>query len=282
MENLLSVANEVVHVMKNIYGLDVSVFDESFMQKTISSRCAVQNIPVFPDYSVYLSNNSAEASNLLNTLNNNYSEFFRNSLTFANLEQWILPKLIQQKADSNELRIWSAGCAAGQEPYSIAMLLEAFSATRSTSVRYRIIATDISNSALETAKNGEYNEDALQNMKMKFVKAFFEKTGEKYKVISSLKENIEFSVYDLLDKNSFYPHESIFGDFDIVFCSNLLFYYKPGQQQFILNKMIRAMAKDGYLITGEAEKNLLANRTDLHMAAPPAAIFQFNGLGGTK
>ena len=274
--------NDVVLIMDTVHGFDLSIFDESFLQKTIDGRCAANNMPALPDYADFLSNSFMEAETLQNSLNISYSEFFRNTLIFANLEQWILPKMIEQKSNSSELRIWSAGCSSGQEPYSVAMLLDKYCKTSEKALRYRIIATDISQTSLDTAKKGEYNEDAVQNVKVKQMKEYFTKIGDKYIISSALKEHVDFSNYDLLDKSSFYPQESIFGNFDIVFCSNLLFYYNPGQQQFILRKLTRSMAKDGYLITGEAEKYLAANKIGLRMAAPPAAIFQMKVSGGAR
>ena len=89
---------------------------------------------------------------------------------------------------------------------------------------------------------------------MKRAKQWFRKHYETYSVVKKLKKNIDFSVFDLFDDHLSCPPESIFGDFDIVFCANLLFYYKPEFRKIILEKTCNSLAKGGYLITGESER----------------------------
>lgn len=271
MKNVL---DEITQAMANGYGMDVSMYDESFMQKTVRHRCLLAGIESWSDYVRYLSNSPAEALEFSRSLNITYTEFFRNTLAFANLDRWILPKLIEGKADGSELRIWSAGCASGQEPYSIAMQLAKFQSLRKQTLRYRIIATDISESELAVARKGEYNEDAIQNVKVKHLKEFFTKAGETYTICPTIRERVSFSTYDLLDSHSDYPQECIFGEFDLVFCSNLLFYYQLEPQLHILRKVIHSLSDGGYLVTGEAERHSVERVGGLRLVAPPAAIFQ--------
>lgn len=271
----------IIHTMNSVHGFDVSQYDYAFLKQTIEKRCAAIETKKYFDYDIYLSNNLEEAQNLFHALNINYTEFFRNTLTYAHLEHWILPRLIEKKSPDSELRIWSAGCSSGQEAYSIAMLVEKISAKRQQAIRYRIIATDISKSALALAENGDYTEEAIQNVRMKDVKEFFVKSKDKYTVIDRLKKQISYSTYDLLESRSAYPHESIFGNFDLVFCCNVLFYYKTDSQLYILNKLINSMAEQGYLITGEAERQTVVKHSPLLAVASPSPIFQ-KKHGGVK
>jgi chemotaxis protein methyltransferase CheR len=244
--NNLQIVNEMICLMQDAYGIDVGMYDGTFLEKSIGSRCAIKGINKPADYLQYLSTNTIEADHFLATLNITYSEFFRNALAFAHLEQWILPKLIEEKANGGELRIWSAGCSTGQEPYSIAMVLEEFQKVRSKEVRYRIFATDIAESELAIARKGEYSERAIQNIKIKHFKDFFDQKGENYLISSRVKKHVNFSVYNLLDPLSSCPEESIFGNFDLVFCCNLLFYYQPEFQQRIFDKLL---GRDGTLLS---------------------------------
>ncbi len=275
---MTKIVGQVSQVMKDVYAMDISVYDESFLLKLIDYRLAAIGIKNPSDYSLYLSNNAAEAKNLLRSLNINYSEFFRNPLAFALLGQWILPKLIMEKPVDSELRIWSAGCAYGQEAYSVAMLLDMAKNYQGHKVPYRIIATDISHSSLNLAAKGKYQEELMQNLRIKDVKEFFVEENKTYKIAPRLKQHITFSYYDLLDKYTCNPQESIFGDFDLIFCSNLLYYYQPEHQQFILQKIIRALSANGYFITGETEKHTIASIRELHMVAPPASVYQKIGV----
>ncbi len=265
--------NDIIRTMSQIHGREISMYDPSFLEKALEKRCHDTGIPTAEAYHRYLEASAAEAELYCGSLNITYSDFFRNPLTFALLEQWVLPGLISQNTGA-EIRVWSAGCSCGQEAYSIAMLLSNLGPVEGQPVRFRIFATDISESALDFARRGVYAEDAVQNLRMKEINSYFLKMGESYTIIPPLKNSVSFSTYDLLDQNSAYPPESIYGDFDIVFCSNLLFYYKPEVQQFILQKVQQATAHGGYLITGEAERAFVLQNCRLKMIAPPAAVFQ--------
>jgi len=270
-----------IQVMRCIHGADISMYDVGFLQQVLDKRRAATKNACLPDYVSYLTLNPAESQCLSSSLNITLTEFFRNTLTFANLENWLLPNLINQKTDNNELRIWSAGCSTGQEAYSIGMLVENILAKKTKTIRYRIIATDISEFALTTAQKGEYSQDAIQNIRVKDINNYFDQFGTMYQVKDSLRKQVSFSSYDLLDLYTSSPQESIFGNFDIVFCCNLLFYYQPEIQKRILKKLINTMAEDGYLITGEAEKHVVTSLGGLRMVAPPSAIFQ-KSLRGLK
>lgn len=265
--------SRIIQIYKNIYKLDISMFDEKFLQQVIDNRQAVHEIKESAEYVEALTNKPEEAETLYKLLNNNYTEFFRNTLTFAHLEQWILPNLMERK-QGNELRIWSAGCSTGQEAYSLAILLDNINFKKKDKTRYRIIATDIKESALKEANIGVYNESDILKVRVKDLRDHFFKTGEKYRINEDLKKNIIFTGYDLLDNKTSYPQESIFGSFDLVMCCNLLFYYNKNHQEQILEKLVNAMDEDGYLITGETEKQVVSKINNLYLAAPPSPIFK--------
>lgn len=260
--------------MSDIYGLDISKHDNTFLLKSVEKRVYATEMKTASDYVVFLSKNEKEARDFYDLLYNTYTEFFRDSLTFAQLEQWILPRLVENKSIQGELRIWSAGCSSGQEAYSLAILLERFQKTHRKQFRYRIIATDISEPELDAARNGIYSRDAVSNIRTNELKECFMQSGDLYTVCPRLKTHVHFSHYDLLDSLSACPKESIYGDFDLIFCSNVLFYYKPEAQSLIINKLVGAMASSGYLVTGEAESHFVEKHNELHPVAPHSSIFQ--------
>ncbi len=264
----------IVKTAKNPYGIELSQYDDAFLRQTIERRFEVIGVKDLQGYIAYLSNSETEARTLARSLNITYTEFFRNALTFAHLEQWLLPNLINKKPPGSELRVWSAGCSTGQEAYSIAMMLENELEKGRKAFRYRIIATEISESALELANKGEFRAEDVQNIRVRDLNLFFERTGETYRVCERLKEHVSFSRYDLLDSQSAHPQESIFGNFDLVICSNVLFYYKPKCQSFILKKLVNSLVGNGYLITGEVERQNLLKNSILRAIVPPSPIFQ--------
>ncbi len=272
--------NDIVREMYQVHGREITVYDEHFLAKMLEKRLIATGFKTATAYLGYLSANSEEAEAFSGLLNINYSEFFRNPLAFALLEQWILPQLIEEKSGGEEIRVWSAGCAAGQEAYSIAMLLDMLDASRTNKIRFRIFATDRSAPVLDLAREGMYDADAVQNVRLKHLGKYFTKQGENYTITPQLRDRVSFSAYDLLEKLSANPPESIYGDFDIVFCSNLLFYYRPDIRQFILDKMQGSLSAKGYLVTGEAERAFVAKTEGLRVVAPPATVYQKKSQGG--
>jgi chemotaxis protein methyltransferase CheR len=197
--------------LKEICNIDVSIYDSVFFDKTLQARVVANSIISEKNYFDYLSENNDEVEILKKALNNNFSEFFRNRLTFAYLEYIILPELIQKKAKlkKKEIRIWTAACASGQEAYSLAILCNELLKSQHTNMRFRIFATDISDNEIQKAKKGIYPETALNNVTMKRVKENFEVKNDAFVIIKELKKLIDFSTFDLLDINTTSPQASI-------------------------------------------------------------------------
>ena len=244
------------------YHRNISVYSDSFLQNSINYRKRSLEIENEEEYFNYLMVNEAEADLLIDKLTNSYSEFFRNPLTFAYLEKIILPQLIERKKARNEkeIRIWSCACASGQEVYSLAILADELMKSYCADITFRIFATDISAKELLNAKNGVYNQVTLENVTLKRIQTYFTKEGEAYIVDARLKEYIDFSEFDLLSNQECCPPASVYGNFDLVFCSNLLFYYKSEYQEFILNKAGNCLAQGGYLVTSETERDIVKEK----------------------
>jgi len=265
----------ICELLLRLHGIDVSKFDVLFLNKSFQKRITETHCESTEEYYNLLENNPKEGKTFIETLHISYSEFFRNPLTFSVLERIILPSLVLKKKNTKlkELRIWSAACAGGQEAYSLAILMEELKNGNNEKIKYRIFATDQSESQLTEARNGQYNPSALDNVNMKRTRQWFNKQGEIYSVKPELKENIDFSVFDLFSKQFSSPPVSIFGDFDLIVCANLLFYYKPEFREVILEKTGKCIAKGGYLITGETEREIFMNY-NYHEVYPHSAIFK--------
>jgi len=199
--------------------------------------------------------------------------FFRNRLTFETLRQLVLPRLVAQKADGKEVRIWSAGCAGGQEPYSLAILFESFRKMSSTKLNYRIFATDRDYSEIECAVVGEYTRKEIENLTIAEKDNWFTGDKKKFKIDARLKKHIEFELFDLLDKECICPRTSIFGGFDIIMCANVLIYYNEFIQQFIISNLQKCSSENGIIITGEAERELFI-RSGFAEIYPHSCIFK--------
>ena len=272
--------DEIIRMMGRTHGSDISHYDKLFLMKSLKNRLTAIGIKSAQAYISCLEQNSAEAQTFFRSLQIPYSEFFRNQLTFALLEQLILPSLIaeKEKADRAEIRVWSAGCATGQEPYSIAILLDDLIAAGGNPVGFRIFATDISEAELAAARKGVFDLGTVQNVRMKHFHKYFNVMGDSCTINPALKERIDFSIFDLLDDCLVCPPASIYGEFDLVICCNLLFYYRPDIRQLILNKVYRALSPGGYFATGEAERAIVAKTGGLRAVFPPAPVFQSTNI----
>ncbi len=254
---------------------DLSVFDEEFLLRCIATRTTALGLPSTEDYLSRLADWPTELAALVDALHVGYSEFFRNPIGFALLEQRVLPALLDNSRGLTqaELRLWSAGCATGEEPYSLAILLNDLSGTRQHPNPWRLFATDRSDANLAHASAGQYHVAALQNVRLKHLARYFSQVGEFYTVRPNIRSSVSFSNYDLLDPLTTCPPASIFGDFDLVLCCNLLLYYRPIRQR-LLEKLTRSLAPGGYLITGESERALMPKDGELQAVTAATAVFQ--------
>jgi len=268
-------SNAIAELLLKSQGFDISKYDEIFMEKLLRKRIAETCCGTEDDYYSLLQQNEDEGARFLDSLLISYSEFFRNPLTFAVLERVILPAIMLKKANTKrkEIRIWSSACAAGQETYSLAMLLKEFRNGEGAGINFRIFATDYCEAELDLARKGQYSAKALNNVNLRRVNQWFTKQGNTYTVKHEMKENIDYSVFDLLSEEFSAPPSSIFGDFDLVVCANMLFYYKPEYRKKILEKLTHALAGGGFLITGETEREILLHN-NFEEVYPQSAIFR--------
>lgn len=238
---------------------DLNRYDKQFIEKIFSQRMAELGIISIDTYCKLFMKNPKEKENFYKALNNNYSSFFRNRFTYSFLESIITTNIINKKVKSpnKELRIWSMASALGQEPYTIALILEEIKSSFQLNFDYRIFATDISESNIEKAKNGIYYDNDISNMTYERLKKYFIHKENLYEISNDLKKNIEFSVFDLFNENFYCPPSSIFGDFDIIICSNILFYYQDQYKNIIIKKIEKSLNNSGYIITDTAERDVL-------------------------
>jgi len=265
----------IIRLLKLQHGHDVSSFDSSFLARSVDKRRADGPARTMPDYLKRLEHDPEEAAALCASLHITYSEFFRSPLSFALLEQLILPDLMQQAEDDQRrgLRIWCAACAAGQEAWSVAILCDELAAARSHSVPCRIFATDVCEANLAAARRGVYDATAVQNVRLKHLHSCFTHTDDTYTVAARLGERIDFSVYDLLSAGTTCPEASIYGGFDLVLCCNVLFYYGREARQSILAKIRHCLNPKGYLVTGETERTIVDKAGGFRAVAAPATVF---------
>lgn len=255
-------------------GFDASIFEPGFFANAVARRARARDLARPEDYEELLARDPGEPEELRASLYVSYSEFFRDPLAFACLERLVLPELLgrERRDGSRELRIWSAACAGGQEAYSLAMLCE--EASRGYPPRpYRIFATDISEEALERARLGLFGPGELGRISLGRLHGHFSPRGEEYELSSAIRRRVEFSRFDLLDAERHCPPSSVYGAFDLVVCCNLLIYYNEAERALILERLGSCLAEGGYLVTGEAEREIAASG-GFREAFPASGVFR--------
>ena len=201
-----------------------------------------------------------EQEQLLVALSIHVSQFFRNQSVFQMLEKRILPELLEaSRNNSSKLRLWSIGCANGEEPYSLALLCQKL---RRKEDLLSIIGTDLSPEALKRAKQGLFPAERVRGVPGEMLADFFSQNGQQYQLHKQIREQVQFFRHDILADQPFYRA-------DLVLCRNLLIYFSREQQCQVLEILAAALLPGGYLVLGRAE-TLAPTCRELFVCIDPA------------
>jgi chemotaxis protein methyltransferase CheR len=235
--------NRLKKVLHEGTNINFECYRESYLKRRLNVRLAATKTKTYADYMRYLKDNSNEYDLLVNDLTINYTKFFRDPDVFSFLETMILPELCSSK---RWVRIWSAGCATGEEPYSIAMLVHEVLKQRVKNQQINIYASDLDKTALAKAKNGEYTCRMIQGINEKLLSKYFELEDDTYKVKPFVKQLIQFEEQDLMKP----PRRQ---NLDLILCRNVMIYFSKEIQQKIYMHFWNSLRSGGYLITGKTE-----------------------------
>lgn len=222
-----------------------SHYNDSYLDRRVSSRMRRTKNDTYADYLELLRNDPDERKALLEAMSINVTGFFRNPDVWSGIRT-VLRALA---AENGEVRIWSAACADGREPYSLSMLAHDDDRIDESSVR--ILGTDISEPALETARRGVYEESRTVDMadQLSFLDDYTEyvdRDGRTYRMTDSIRRLVEFERHDLINDD---PKSG----FDLVVCRNLFIYIDNEYKQSMLKTIAQSLRPDGYLVIGKAE-----------------------------
>jgi len=184
---------------------------------------------------------------IIEAMTTNESSFFRDIKPFDQFAEYVLPALMQARAQRKQIRIWSAACSSGQEPYTLAMML-AEQETALADWQVEILATDLSTEILDKAETGLYSQFEVQRgLPIQLLLKYFKQQGERWQIDAGLRARVRFEQFNLLDD------PSRLGAFDVIFCRNVLIYFDQATKRQILDRLLRVLAADGYLYLGGAE-----------------------------
>jgi chemotaxis protein methyltransferase CheR len=184
---------------------------------------------------------------VVEALLNNETYFFRDRAPFDLLQRYALPELATRRAKSKRLRIWSAGCSTGQEVYSLAMLF-AEDPEQWRGWTIDVLGTDVSTGCIDRARAGTYSQFEVQRgLGINQMIKWFEEAGDGWRAVEALRKPVRFQVHNILEPA---PHP---GGFDIVLCRNVLLYLNPEKKTLAFERLMSAMAEDGWLMLGAGE-----------------------------
>lgn len=247
--------DRVIQEIKRLKNIDFSGYCRAMLTRRIEARMVKVGASGYKEYLNRLRSDGAESGQLIDEIGINVSSFFRNPAVFEMISHNLLPDIIERKGrgKSKELRVWSAGCAAGEEAFSLAILIHQTLKNNSLEVYPLLFATDIDSAALDRAVKGVFPRESLENTRLGLLSSYFKRQNNLYAVRPIIKEMVCFSYDDLTSPRTSAPPESIYGDFDLVLCRNVLIYLVGEQQDLVFSKLYRSLAAGGYLVLGESE-----------------------------
>ena len=247
---------KIVELVMNTAGIVLSEKKRPFIQGRLGRRLRALGMQDFRQYCNLLETPAGdeERSNLINAITTNHTSFFREQHHFAYLTRTILPKIMQDAGDQRRLRIWSAGCSTGEEPYTIAMTLRDVP-TLQNGWDVKILATDLDTNVVAHAAAGVYDAERLEGVPSSQRKRFVtELSNEKGQMNDELCSLITFAPLNLLQK---WPMK---GPFDIIFCRNVVIYFDKPTQRKLFDRYAEILKPNGWLFIGHSES--LLNVTD--------------------
>lgn len=187
------------------------------------------------------------AHEVVDAMMTNETFFFRDRVPFENFRRFILPRLLEARGNVRRIRIWCCACSSGQEPYSLAMILDE-EAQRLAGWHVEILATDLSRSVLASAKDGLYTQFEVQRgLPIAQLLRYFRQEGDRWRISEHLRSRIRFEELNLL--SDFRD----LGPFDVIFCRNVLIYFDLATKKGVLERLSGSLAPDGYFLMGAAE-----------------------------
>jgi chemotaxis protein methyltransferase CheR len=252
---MILIVEDIAKELKQHHAVDLGSYNNSFLLKKIKSRMAGLGMTVPGEYLAHFRKDPGEALLIMQEIGINVSLFFRNPLIYAIIEQQILPSIIEAKQHSGrqEIRVWSAGCATGEEPYSIAILLRRLLTEEIKNWKLYVFATDIDQKRLTSAAAGVYPRAKLADTRLEIVDEYFIQSQGDYRLNPEIRKMVNFTLDDLASTDKIAPAASIFGSFDLVLCRNVMIYFNDSAKTRAVQKFTKTLNSSGYLILGESE-----------------------------
>jgi two-component system CheB/CheR fusion protein len=237
--------DDVYRMLETEFGLDFTHYKPSTVTRRIERRLALARVDDVQQYVARLRSERAELDVLYRDLLIGVTRFFRNEQAFELLQQRVLPELLSRCPPGRTLRAWVAGCATGEEAYSLAILLHELTAQH-PGRSFQIFATDVHRGSIELASRAFYSESSLVNVSPERRDRYFIRSGGSYQLVPELRQAIVFAPHNVIK-------DAPFTRVDLVSCRNMLIYFQPPVQQKVLNQFHFALNRGGIMFLGPSE-----------------------------
>lgn len=239
----------LLHYIQESRGLDFRGYKRTSLQRRITLRMEAVGVENFGAYQSHLEADPGEFESLLNTVLINVTSFFRDTEAWEVLKTEVVPRLVAQSEPDKPIRIWSVGCASGEEPYSIAMLLAEALGMAEFCNRVKIYATDLDEEALKIARLATYSPRDVESVPPELLEKYFERTNNHYVFEREIRKCVIFGRHNVV-------HDAPISRIDLLICRNLLIYLEAETQGGVLPRLHYALNPEGYLFLGKAETQL--------------------------
>lgn len=269
---------QIGRTLQSMRGFTLDAYKDKCVRRRIAIRIRANHCESVREYCEILSTDAREADLLLKVLTIHVSQFFRNLSTYEKLRQEVIPFLFSMARQEGlkSLRLWSVGCASGEEPYTLALMLAEHFADETSRIPVTIEATDVDASILETARLGAYTHERLLELPHYYLQRYFNREGAQFVLSPAIREMVTFRQGDIL-------HDSIYQRCDLLLCRNVLIYFAREQQEKIIYNIARVLNPWGFLVLGKSETMLGESRSYFRTVCPVERIYRLseNGISRT-
>jgi chemotaxis protein methyltransferase CheR len=249
-------------------GITFSSTNRTILDSRIKELLRRKNIATPAEYYSLILKDKEEMKQMLDSVTTNLTRFFRNQPHFDAFVNYVIPKIVEEKRAKGErnIKIWSAGCSTGEEPYTIAMILKDI---LPMGFNFKIIASDLSLKSLMVGQQGFYADSKIEGIPENYLNKYFEKVEGGYQVSRDLISSVRFDYHNL-------KNDSGERNFDVVFCRNVLIYFDEPAQLTVINRFWDSMADHSYLYIGHSESLFGMNTKFEFLKTQWACLYQKN------
>jgi chemotaxis methyl-accepting protein methylase len=248
------------HTIREARGLDLHQYRRAYVERRLAARMRMLNLHTYRQYERFLDEHPEEYTKLLDTLTINVTDFFRDATVYDVLRKEVIPDLIKAKVATRQrsIRVWSAGCATGEEAYSLTMAFLSALGSRADEFLLTVFGTDIDPKALQVARAATYDVAQLPHIPTGEQLAFIEKDAQNFRIRPEVTRHVKFRPLNLFEDE---PINVV----DVILCRNVFIYFTREQQTKVLERFWSALHRGGYLVLGRSEKMapVIAGRFEL-------------------